>query len=128
MTGVPDPWEAVLLALGTFRLVRLIGWDTITEGLRERITGLTDEQAAEWASSETGPIAVAEHEGEQRWYWRPAWRKHLSTLIRCPWCQGFYVSAAVWALWALLGDPVLVACVPLALSAAVGLTAKNLDP
>lgn len=113
---VPGPWEFVLLALGAFRLSRLIGWDTITAGLRERITGFTDDNAASIEDLPSG--------GSRS---RRA-RVYLSTMIRCPWCQGFYVSALVYVAWVGLPRLTLASCAVLSISSAVGLIAKNLDP
>lgn len=115
MRLVPQPWEFALLALGAFRLSRLVGWDSITEKLRTRVTGYRDEDAPELSN-----------EADARRF--PAWRVYVSTLIRCPWCQGFYVSVTVWAAWVGAARWTLAVCAPLAVSATVGLIAKNLDP
>lgn len=48
--------------------------------------------------------------------------------IRCPWCLGFWVSLAWWTAWQAWPDGTLVAAVPFAISAVVGLVAANLDP
>jgi len=65
--GVND-WLTVLLAIGlSVRITRLITLDTITQPIRDRLTGL------------------------------------LGVLVECPWCSGFWVSAAVglsWWAWA----------------------------
>lgn len=111
---VPHPWEFFLLTLGGFRIVRGIGWDTLTEPLRRRLTGYSDDGAPSISDAERS------RHGKTRVY--------ISTLIRCPWCQGFYVAVILFMLWAWQGTLIQVLCVPLALSAAFGLIAKNLDP
>jgi len=105
---IPDPWAFVLLSLATYRAVRLIGWDTITRSMRERLCHVSERDGYEWVG---------------RGRYRPA----LHEWIHCPWCLGFWVSAAAWLSW--LGWPraTLAASVPLAISAVVGLVAKNLD-
>lgn len=105
---IPGPWEGLLLALAAFRLVRLVGWDTVTEPIRNRITRLGG-----WQEGDDYP------EG-----YRPSWAKWLT----CPWCQGFWVCVLVWTAWWFAPDWTLALSVPLALSSFVGLVAKNLDP
>lgn len=53
--------------------------------------------------------------------WRPK-------LITCPWCIGWWVGLAWWAAWLIENKWTLVAATPWAISAGVGLIAKNLDP
>jgi hypothetical protein len=106
----PEPYALILLALGAMRLTRLIGWDSITDGLRSRLTGYHH------GGHKTGRRAGSRSD-------RPAWMRFLS----CPWCLGFWVCLACWASWQVWPRGTLVAMVPLALSAIVGLVVKNLD-
>ncbi|HXJ29868.1 MAG TPA: DUF1360 domain-containing protein [Gemmatimonadales bacterium] len=110
MTHVPAPWEFVLLALAAMRLTRLIGWDSITDGLRSRITG------HHHGGSKTGRRAGSRRD-------KPEWMLFLT----CPWCLGFWISAAVWAAWLGWPNATLIACTPFAISAVVGLVVKTLD-
>jgi hypothetical protein len=84
-------------------------------------------------------IEIVEQKGDDPWddRWsvdgRPlesgklAW--YIARLIRCPWCAGFWVSGLVAVAWcAYAGEWVGLPLVWLGLSAAVGLTAKWLDP
>lgn len=128
MTSLPSPnwWQFALLALAAFRVYRLIARDTITEPVREAITYRDDREVAlgdELADKlkERGIEVVGDD--------RPTkgWRVYLSTLIRCPWCAGFYVSVAWWASWSEWPRPTLFAAVPWAVSAVVAMLAKNLD-
>jgi hypothetical protein len=110
---VPEPWAFVLLALGCFRAVRIIGWDSISEPLRKRMTGYSDDGAPSISDKER-----ARH-GKVRVY--------FSTLVRCPWCIGTYVCLGAYGLWLWVPTVVLAVCVPAALGSVVGLAAKNLD-
>lgn len=113
---IPDWWQLALLALASFRLTRLIGWDDfpLAGKARNRIVG-----AKTWMRPNTGD------EDDETWveYDRPL----LAHFIACPFCQGFWVSVCVVAAWWVEPHYTLVACVPLAVSSLVGLTAKNLD-
>jgi len=57
----------------------------------------------------------------------PGYRENLATFLTCAWCAGFWISVVVWGAWLLAPHATLVAAVPWALSAAVGLVAKHLD-
>lgn len=101
--------EFALLVLGAYRLTRLVGWDTITGGIRKRLTGWDDE-GTHWP-------------GIRRSESRATWQKFL----HCPWCVGWWVGLLVWASWLIWPHATLVACTPLAINALVGLVTKNLD-
>ena len=110
----------MLLLLACFRLVRLIGWDEISGPLRARLLGVTDEEYDEWASHHASAYLA---EGT-----KPPSRLMLAKLAHCPWCLGIWISAAVWLAWLAFPDGTVGVSVPLALSAGVGLIAKNGDP
>lgn len=128
MSHVPGAWPSILLALGVFRLVRLIGWDDITTRLRARVTGISDHDYGTAAEI----VDAAEAKGLDPWdvTGLPISRRrfYAARLLRCPWCVGFWLSGAVWVAWLAAPTATLVAAVPFALSASVGLVAKNLDP
>lgn len=127
----PDALACLLLALGVFRLTRLVGWDDLTITLRHKVTGMGDREHHEWASY----IDAQRQLGNDPW--QPtrdvapppvtARRFYLSKMIRCPWCVGFWLSLLIWAAWLLAGAWTVGLAVPWALSAAVGIVAKNLD-
>lgn len=48
--------------------------------------------------------------------------------VTCPWCAGFWIALAWWLAWEAWPHGTLVAAVPLAISAIVGVVAANLDP
>jgi hypothetical protein len=112
---IPTPWVAAVLALGAFRLVRLVGWDDFPLALRLR----------RWATGET--VYRTPTEGRERDLYRYT-RPTLEHFLTCPFCVGFWISLAVYGSWLVTPTWTTYALAPFALSAAVGLTAKNLDP
>ena len=94
---IPDWYSLVLLSLAAFRIWKLIGDDTILD--RPRAVSML------WVFKLGGPRAKD--------YWE--------TLIECPWCAGFWVSLAWWGAWQAWPHGIIVASVPLAISAVVGL-------
>lgn len=113
---IPTPWVAVVLALGTFRIVRLVGWDDWPYAVRLRhwLGGRNERNQGEkviWND-------------ERGTYTRPVLMKFLV----CPWCVGFWISVGVYVAWKFEPTATLYVLAPFALSAAVGLIAKNWDP
>lgn len=108
----PDAVQLVVLMLGAFRLTRIIGWDTMAAlvHVREWVTGRRLE--------DDGSVTVLNPS-------RPEW---LDQLLSCPWCLGWWVSLATAFAWWWVPTVTLAVALPLALSAAVGLIAKQLDP
>lgn len=108
----PDAVAFVILALGAFRLTRIIGWDTLAGLVRLR----------EWATGrgfdDRGQVVVLDHR-------RPEW---IDQLLSCPWCLGWWVCLTTAFSWWAWPTVTLAIALPLALSAVVGLVAKNLDP
>lgn len=96
----PTPWQYVLLLLASYRIWRLIAWDTITASLRWRLVGYSDE--AEPIADYTKRPALA--------YW-----------VHCPWCMGFWTCLLVALAWWVAPTATIAASVPLALSTGVGL-------
>jgi uncharacterized protein DUF1360 len=113
---IPSPWVGLVLALGTFRVVRLIGWDDwpYAKRLREWAGGRNERNQGE-------ALFADDPRGTYR---RPVVAKFLS----CPWCVGFWVGCGVYVAW--LEEPkwTLYVLAAFALNAAVGLIARNLDP
>lgn len=107
---IPDWWSFLLLALGTFRLTRLVGWDEfpLVLTLRDMLTGAVYKYRTE---------EPTEHK-----------RPGVDHFIHCPWCVGFWIGLALYVVWLCAPRPTLYAVIPFALSAVVGLVAKNLDP
>lgn len=111
---IPTPWAAVVLALGAYRLTRLIGWDDLPPiaRLRARVTG----ERQHMNSTVNRELITT--------YRRPT----LEHFLSCPFCQGFWVSLAAYLVWRFEPTGTLYFLAPFALSAAVGLISKNLDP
>jgi hypothetical protein len=101
---IPDWWVSLLIALAAFRTFRLIGYDTILDPVRNKV--IKREQA---------------HDPEGKY------RRELDIFMHCPWCLGFWITAAWWLSWLAWPHFTTVVAVPWALSAFVGLVAKNLD-
>lgn len=120
---IPSPWIAVVLALGVYRLCRLVGWDDFPPvaatrawlvGQRVVTVGTGNQQMGLTATDPDETVSFA--------------RPLLEQFLHCPFCVGFWLGLAAYGAW--LWEPrwTLYALFPLALNAAVGLTAKNLDP
>jgi len=125
----PSGLEFILLLLACFRLVRLIGWDDLTRRARAWACGMGDAEYDRVAELVDG----YEAEGLDAWdrieRELPDQRRfYLAKLIHCPWCVGFWVSLAIWLCWLAWPAGTVGVSVPLALSAGVGLIAKNGDP
>lgn len=105
---MPGPFVFVVLALAAYRLTRLIGWDTFPLAARARA----------WATGEyrmnAGAIAYR--------------RSGVLHLVECPFCVGWWISLVLYLLWLTAPSVTMYASVPLAISGAVGLVSKNLDP
>lgn len=111
---VPNPWVGVVLALAAFRLTRLAGWDDLPAVLRLR----------GWVVGENTRRRGVQLYDAGVWYRRPL----LAQLLHCAFCAGFWVSSALYVVWLEAPTVALYGSVPFALSAFVGLLAKNLDP
>lgn len=111
---IPAPWVALVLLLGAFRLTRLAGWDDLPPiaRLRARLTG----QAVRYTPTESRGAIFS--------YRRPL----LAHFLECPYCVGFWISAAVYAAWWITPWWTVTVLAPFALSAAVGIVARQLDP
>lgn len=113
MTPVPDWLDAVVLALGVYRLTRLLGWDEFppVAKLRDR---LLDKRITRNVTGSTLPEFT---------FGRPV----LAAGVQCPYCLGFWVGLAAYALWLVVPTATLYVLVPFALNAVVGIVARNLD-
>lgn len=132
---IPSPWVAVILTLGTFRLLRLIGWDDFPPILKARgwligehwvptLVPKFDQESLHHSPPELpGKQPSSEVDEVRPGYDRPL----LAHLIHCPFCIGWWLSLAVYLLWLWLPTEVLYAAAPFALSGAIGLIAKNWD-
>jgi len=117
MSALPGPYVAVVLALGAFRVTRLIGWDDFPPlaSRRDRLLRKTVDRNATVARERGTPAPVR--------YGRPV----LAMFVQCPYCLGFWVGLTVWGLWLVAPTAAVVVMVPFALNAVVGIVARNLD-
>lgn len=156
--AIPDPWHAIVLAFGCYRITRFLGWDDwppilrvrqwaigerwvttqpvqvefverefseLTEARLER-TGITQDDLPAEAPDLGLPGKQPPSEVSDV---RPAYdRPTLAHLVHCPFCLGWWVSLAAYASWNLTPAWTLWLIAPFALSGAVGLLARNLDP
>lgn len=128
--------QVVILALLAFRLTRLVAWDELTAAPRAALSGVPDAKYAALAKR----IEDIRADGLDPWSYTPPGhtqlritprRYYVAKLLHCPWCVGFWISlaCALVAYWWWLDISLLTAlALAFALSAFVGLVAKNLDP
>jgi len=118
---IPSAWPALVLALGTYRAVRLIGWDDFPpiQRIRDYLTGAVLAQVGSPNAGYTSETPA------YTWTYR---RPLLAKFVMCAWCVGFWVSCGVYVAWLKEPKWTLYVLAPFALSAAVGITARNLDP
>lgn len=119
---IPSPWHALVLVLGVYRIVRLIGWDDLPpiERARDWLVGADLERRG---SSNT-LAGLTSEEPELVWTFR---RPVLNHFIHCAFCQGFWVSVCAYVAWIEEPHWTLTVLAAFALSGAVGIIAKNLD-
>lgn len=120
---IPSPWVALVVVLAVFRLCRLAGWDEFPPVVRARVW-LVGAEVASSASANQRMSITNDAAPEEVWTYR---RPLLADLLSCAFCLGWWLSLVAYLAW--LAEPTwtLYVCAPLALSAAVGLIAKNLD-
>lgn len=93
----PNPMHLLLLALGTFRLSRLITTDVIAEPLRNLI-----------------------------WKKFPP-HTQLGYLFTCNWCMSIWFASLITICYTIVPTATLFCCVILALSAITGVISNKLD-
>ena len=108
---VPGWWEAALLTGAAFRLTRFAGWDDFPPVARLRA----------WLTGEAAEIVA----GREMTTWR---RPLVAHLLQCAYCIGFWVSLGTYLAWLSAPRATLYVAAPLALSTAVGVIARMLDP
>lgn len=142
--AIPDAWPAAVLVLGAYRVTRFLGWDDWPPIARVRawvigerwVADLPDEPLAQLVAMEESDRGLEAHielpgktPSSEADAVRPAYdRPTLAHLVQCPFCLGAWVSLATWAAWNVTETWTLWSLAPFALSGAVGLIAKNLDP
>lgn len=94
----------MLLALGSYRLWRILAADTILDKPRDWLTRRARQQVSR------------------------GYRQQLDIFLHCPWCLGWWISLLWWLAWLAWPHAATLVAVPFALSAIVGLIVRNLDP
>jgi hypothetical protein len=97
-SGMPQWFDFILLIFASFRLTRLIVYDTITEFLR-RPFHKTIEETLPDGSTET----FIEIKGTGIRYW-------IGELLSCHWCTGFWCTILIYLsylLWPTYANPVI---------------------
>lgn len=103
---IPSPWQFVILALAVYRLWRFCAEDDMPVLVRCRNAVVGAELSA------------------GVWTFR---RPTLAHWLQCPWCAGAHFSAVALACFWLSPHWTLVACLPFAVSAAVGVAGHFLS-
>jgi hypothetical protein len=84
-------WLSVLISaltlLATCRITRLITEDTITKPARDWITRRAQPRPPARPGGRADPYGGAERPAPRAW-------RYAAKLVVCPWCSGFWVSAA----------------------------------
>lgn len=119
---IPSPWVGLVLALGVYRIVRLIGWDDLPPiaALRDRAVGARLVRVGTQATLD----GLTTDEPDVYWEFD---RPLLNHFLHCAFCQGFWVSVLAYVAWIEEPTWTLYVLAAFALSGAVGLIAKNLD-
>lgn len=120
---IPSPWIGLILALGTFRLVRLLAWDTFPPAVRARAWVLGEEVTSTGSLNARQGLTGEPMEVTVRYR-----RQFLADLFHCAYCLGFWLSILVYLAWVFEDKWTLYIAVPFALSGIVGIIARVLDP
>lgn len=120
---IPSPWIGVVLALAAFRATRLIGWDDFPPVARAR-AWVTGCEARSQSTSNTA-MGLTGDQPQITWTYR---RPLLAHMLGCGYCLGFWVSLVTYLAWVWFPTETLYIAAPFALSGAVGITSRMLDP
>lgn len=120
---IPSPWVGLVLALAVYRLCRLAGWDDFPPVAKVR-AWVVGEQTVTVGTSNQQMGLTATDPDETTSFKRPT----LEHFLHCPFCLGFWLSVAAYGAWLWQPRGTLYGLFAFALSGAVGLIAKNLDP
>lgn len=150
---IPHVWVAVVLVLASFRLFRLVGYDELPllvrfrkwatkeyevrpalDDLHMRTWTIVHDLATRHGDRLYEPSRRAledldyEYERRQQASYVRHGRPAIEKLLSCPWCAGWWISLAMYVGWAFEPKWTVYFAAPWALSAAVGLVTKHLDP
>lgn len=106
-----DFYALAVIALGAYRLFRLVAWDFVLQGPRDRLLGKETRVSASTTNSITDVIESFR-------------RPRLEKFLRCPWCCGFWCCVILWGAHLAWPRPTLIVATVLASSTLVGLIDK----
>lgn len=89
-----DVFLLLLMALASYRLVRVVTLDKITEPIFEP---LRQRLEIWWVCKQTKPGSDEEFDAIES----DEWNSKLAYLLSCPWCLGFWVCGAVTVIVSL---------------------------
>lgn len=114
---------AVILALGGYRIVRLLGWDDFPPVLRLRrwVTGEYQVTSGNLAARQ----GISGDQPSRGYAYR---RPTVGKLLECAWCIGFWVALAVVLCYHWSPSWTVIVLSPFALSTIYAFTARWLDP
>lgn len=120
---IPSGLVLVVLALAAYRACRLTGWDDFppVAWVRAKITGEKIVSTGSFNARHNLTDEPLESTYSYRW-------PTLAHFLHCAFCSGFYWSVAFYLAWLEWPRYTMYVAVPAALSALVGLIAKNWDP
>lgn len=120
---IPDPWTAIILALGVYRLTRLLGWDDFPPVAKVRAWVVGEHVVT--TGSTNARMGLTNEPVEVEYSYR---RPTLSHFLHCPFCLGAWLCLGTYIAWRLEPSWTLTVAFVFAMSGAVGLVARNLDP
>lgn len=120
---LPSPWVGLVLALAVYRLCRLVGWDDFPPVVRVRAWATGCEVVT--IGSHNARQGLTGEQVERSFRYR---RATLAHFLSCPFCFGFWAGVCVYVAWLYEPTWVLYGAAPFALSGAVGIISKQLDP
>ncbi len=122
---IPSALTMLVMMLAAYRLTRLVGWDDFPLARKTRAWATGETWTDDGAEVELpGKTPDSNVEGIRVAYSRPL----LAHLVHCPFCVGFWISLATYLAWLTAPTVTMYGMMPFAISGAVGLVAKNLDP
>jgi len=120
---IPSPWAAAILVLATHRLVRLVGWDHLSILVKAR-AWIAGEHATNSAST-NARMGLTSERIEVNVAYR---RRFFYELFGCPYCLSVWIGSGVYVAWYFAPWWTLTLLAAPALSSAVGIVSRWLDP
>lgn len=120
---VPDIWQAVLLALATYRVSRLIVIDSfppvaaLRRWFKHRWPDAGDVVSRPPKRGFAQPSAPQGTDPRDVENWRVIEGTSLGYLVSCMFCTPFWVAVLWWGAWCVWPDQTLFVAVPWALAA-----------